>query len=372
MLAISKKITDAFVVGGGPAGLAAAISLRDAGLSVVVADAAQPAIDKACGEGLMPDAVAALARLGIELPAERGSIFRGICFRTVDSAATAYFPQGHGLGVRRTILHDHLVQHARARGVQMLWGTRVELLRDGRITANGEQWRTRWIVGADGQRSQVRQFARLDGESSTERFGFRQHFRVKPWTDCVEVYWAPEGQAYVTPTDKNEVCVALVVEEKTNRMAKISQMFPALAARLQGSQSVSVERGSMTVCRRLPRVTRGSIALIGEAAGSVDAITGEGLALSFKQAFALREAMLQENLDLYEKRNREIRRTPFAMSRMMVFLGRHPHLQRRIVRASHADPSFFSHLMAVHLGMRPPLNVAPASVASFGWNLVTA
>ena len=42
-------------------GLATAIALRGRGFSVTVADPAQPPIDKACGEGLMPDALASLA-----------------------------------------------------------------------------------------------------------------------------------------------------------------------------------------------------------------------------------------------------------------------------------------------------------------------
>ena len=56
--------TDVFVIGGGPAGLAAAIAARQQGLRVVVADGAKPPIDKACGEVLMPDAIAALATAG--------------------------------------------------------------------------------------------------------------------------------------------------------------------------------------------------------------------------------------------------------------------------------------------------------------------
>jgi len=57
--------TDVFVIGGGPAGLAAAIAARRAGFDVVVADRSQPPIDKACGEGLMPDGLSALQRLGV-------------------------------------------------------------------------------------------------------------------------------------------------------------------------------------------------------------------------------------------------------------------------------------------------------------------
>lgn len=52
---------DVFVVGGGPAGLAAAIAARLKGFTVAVADGAHPPIDKACGEGLMPDSFGALS-----------------------------------------------------------------------------------------------------------------------------------------------------------------------------------------------------------------------------------------------------------------------------------------------------------------------
>ena len=52
--------TDVFVIGGGPAGLAAAITARQRGFRVVVADGAQPPVDKACGEGFLPDGLEAL------------------------------------------------------------------------------------------------------------------------------------------------------------------------------------------------------------------------------------------------------------------------------------------------------------------------
>ena len=66
--------TDVFVVGGGPAGLASAIAARRNGFDVVIADSARPPIDKACGEGLMPDGVAALRRIGVELGAVPSSL----------------------------------------------------------------------------------------------------------------------------------------------------------------------------------------------------------------------------------------------------------------------------------------------------------
>ena len=62
---------DVLIVGGGPAGLATAIALRQKGASVTVADAMTPPIDKACGEGLMPDSLQDLAALSVFLSLRR-------------------------------------------------------------------------------------------------------------------------------------------------------------------------------------------------------------------------------------------------------------------------------------------------------------
>ena len=91
---------DIFVAGGGPAGLAAAIAARQKGFSVLVADYARPPIDKACGEGLMPDAVLALSRLGITFGLNQGIPFRGIRFTDGKISVSGKFACGVGWGIR--------------------------------------------------------------------------------------------------------------------------------------------------------------------------------------------------------------------------------------------------------------------------------
>ena len=148
--------TDVFILGGGPAGLAAGIALRQRGLNVVVADLAQPPIDKVCGEGLMPQTVAGLKGLGVTLGPSQAIPFRGIRFIGDGRVAEGAFAQGYGLGIRRTTLHHALVERAAEAGVQTLWGSRVKGFGGGVFSIDTGKVLCRWIIGAHGQNSLVR------------------------------------------------------------------------------------------------------------------------------------------------------------------------------------------------------------------------
>src|SRR5262249_37902658 len=112
-----KRSWDVGVVGGGPAGLAAAIALQLRGLRIIVVDGRLPPIDKACGEGLMPDSLAAISALGIEVPTELGRRFMGIRFIDGSVTADGDFSSGYGLGLRRILLHERMASRAEACGV---------------------------------------------------------------------------------------------------------------------------------------------------------------------------------------------------------------------------------------------------------------
>src|SRR5271168_4459150 len=117
--------TDVFIAGGGPAGLAAGIAARQRGFRVIVADGAKPPITKACGEGLLPDAIVALSELGVELREGDGSALRGIRFEDGSASVSAYFPERCGVGVRREVLHQRMLERARECGVSLIWDTPV-------------------------------------------------------------------------------------------------------------------------------------------------------------------------------------------------------------------------------------------------------
>jgi len=337
--------SDIAIIGGGPAGLAAAIAARDKGFTVAVVDAAEPPIDKPCGEGLMPGGVEALKKLGVQVPALDSWPFRGIRFLCGDVIACANFPGAYGLGVRRTTLHALLAERAAAVGVNLVWNKPVRGL-DG--------FKARWIVGADGLNSQVREWAGFDpSRAAVRRFGFRRHFPVAPWSDTVDVHWGQECQVYVTPVSASEVCVAVISRHQYLRLDEALENFPVLRERLGGLVPTTPERGSVTECCRLPRVYRGNVALLGDASGSVDALTGEGLTLCFQQAFALADALADGDLAAYGAAHRGIERLPSIMGRLMLLMDERAWLRRRVIRTLSLNPILFSRLLAFHVGGVP-------------------
>lgn len=351
---------DLFVAGGGPAGLAAALAARKSGFDVTVADRGRAPIDKACGEGLMPDGVAALREIGVELTAADGVPFRGIRFLDNKLEAEAVFPNsGCGFGIRRTRLHEILAAAAERAGVHLCWQTPVEAIEEGGVRVGGRTVRSQWIAGADGFNSRVRQWCGLKPVwSSSRRIGLRQHFRVEPWTDFVEVYWNLNAQAYVTPVGPDEICVAMIGTLKEVRAEDLPALFPRLAKRLGLAEPLGAPRGAITMCSRLPAVTQGRVALLGDASGTVDAATGEGLHLAFRQASALAGALAAGDLTAYATAHRRMQRMPQRMARLLLLLDGNDRLRRAAFRSLAAVPSLFGGLLAFHVGTRPPSNLS--------------
>jgi 2-polyprenyl-6-methoxyphenol hydroxylase-like FAD-dependent oxidoreductase len=240
--------------------------LRAEGFGVTVADPALPPIDNTCGEGLMPDGLAALARLGITLNPQHFFPFRGIRFVGSGTSVDASFPNGTGAGIRRTYLHQSLIDRAEETGATLLWGLRVKGLSGIGVVLDGGAVKCRWVVGADGENSRVRQWAGLEStRSASFRYGFRRHYRITPWTDCVEIYWGAGCQIYVTPIGREEICAAVISRDSHLRLDDVLPLFPELSARLRSALATTTERGAVSATRRLARVYRGRVVLVGDA-----------------------------------------------------------------------------------------------------------
>jgi len=365
--------TDVFVIGGGPAGLAAAIAARQRGFRVVVADGARPPIDKACGEALMPDAMVALEKLGVALSADETWPVRGARFLSDSLSAEAAFPAHcRGLAVRRTTLHRILIERAARLGVDLLWQSVVSGISEAEVRLGSRKIRATWIIGADGWNSRVRRWANLESHSATSlRYSFRRHYRVAPWTDRMEIHWGRDSQGYMTGVSPEEVCVAVASRNPKLRLEESLLQFPELRERLRGAETTSGERGALTANRKLKRVWRGNVALIGDASGTVDAITGEGLGLSFNQALVLANCLERGNLAGYQAAHRRLTLRPRLMARLMLTLDGRPGFQRRTLQEFRRRPEIFCRLLAFHVGRLSPIDLAVDGL-TLGWGLLTA
>lgn len=338
----------------------------------MVADWSRPPIEKPCGEGLMPDSLEALRQLGVTIGSEHSFPFRGIRFLAPGTSVSASFPSGCGFGMRRPVLHQLLVDRAAATGVRFLWGARVSGISAAGALVDGRLLRSRWIVGADGQNSNVRRWADLDAcNSYKRRFGFRRHYRVTPWSDCVEIYWGSGFQFYVTPVSPAEVCVVLISRNRHLRIDPALAEFPELRERLQRAGRIGTERGAVSVSCGFKRVVSGHVALIGDASGSVDAVSGEGMCLAFRQAMKLAGALAAGDLSVYAAEHRCLMRRPFFMAEVMLSLDRFPGLRDRAMRALQTRPAVFSNLLALHVGEQT-LAALVTSAFPFGWTMLTA
>jgi flavin-dependent dehydrogenase len=330
---------DVLIVGGGPCGLAAAIHARMHNLSVCIFEPKAGVIDKACGEGLMPHGVAQLNRLGVRI--EQAFPFKGI--RYLRGAQPAVFAQGDfkgqtGLGVRRLELHRAMLNRADALDVQ--WrheAAESVLVQTQRVVVNGISGR--YLLAADGLHSPIRRQFGLNGApSKTQRYGMRQHFKARPWTDHVEVYWSQQGEAYVTPVDECTVGVAFLFN-KPNQFETLLDALPILKSKL--GAPVSRLRGAGPFHQKVRARVSGRLLLIGDAAGYVDPLTGEGISVGIKTAMLAVDSLVKDRPAEYERAWRAAMRRYNLMTQGLLWLTRSLLIRRHFVSTLRRLPWLF-------------------------------
>jgi menaquinone-9 beta-reductase len=360
------RVRDLVVVGAGPAGLATAIAAARRGLDVLVLERGALPADKACGEGILPGGVRALEALGVRARIAADGCAPVEAIRWIDGplVAEARLPAPGGLGVRRTALSAALHGAALAAGVEVRCGVPVRSHRrlpsHVEVEADGALERGRLLVAADGLASPIRRREGLDGaDAGAPRFGLRRHFSRPPWSSAVEVHFADGVEAYVTPAGPGQVGVALLCEGFARaRYPAMLARVPAVAAQVAGAAPASATAGAGP----FPRLARARVAdrlvLVGDAAGYVDAVTGEGLSLAFEGALALGAALPaalaagagRAALAAWEQGERRRFTRYAATARLVLGLARRPAARRAALALLARHPRAFEHLVGAVVG----------------------
>lgn len=333
---------DLLVAGGGPAGLATALCGARAGLTVVVVERRRGPIDKACGEGLMPHAVERLHRLGVDAP---GKPFRGISYLDGQRRVDAPFRSGPGRGVRRTALHAALLDAATTAGVRIVHHEIGEVSQDA-SSVHAAELTARYLAAADGLHSPIRASLGLaQPTGGPRRWGIRRHIRLAPWTEYVEVHWAGGAEAYVTPVADDCVGIAILTSRRGGFDQHLDE-FPALKQRVHG-HTHGPDRAAGPLRQKVRSRAAGRVLLVGDAAGYVDALTGEGLGIAFSAADLLVGCVVAERPGIYDRQWRDMSRRYRMLTAAVLHASAYRTTRSHIVPAAAALPKVFTGLVNV-------------------------
>ena len=332
---------DLLVAGAGPAGAATAIRAALCGLSVVVVEPRSAPIDKACGEGIAHSACGYLARLGVRL---EGRPFYGIRYLDAQHQVDARFDAGPGLGVRRTALQSALVDRLAELSVPVI-DARVGAITQNTTSVTAAGITARYLAAADGLHSSIRRQLGLAVPAVGEvRRGLRQHFSVAPWTDLVEVYWSSVGEAYVTPVAEDLVGVAVLTSERGSFDSHLDA-FPALRKRLAGAEAASSVMGAGPLRQRVSGRVAGRVMLVGDAAGYVDALTGEGIAVALRTSAELVRCVVEDQPSGYEAAWRRVSWECRLLTGSLLWARNRSLLAPRIVPAAALLPGLYGRIV---------------------------
>ncbi|HEY8923927.1 MAG TPA: FAD-dependent monooxygenase [Polyangia bacterium] len=310
---MNRQAVDVVVVGGGPAGTAAAILLGRQGYAVRLFEARRLPLDKPCGEGIMPAGAAVLDRLGLRA-AVGGRQVDGVRYhgfgRTVEASfARAGAPPG--LAQRRRLLDAALWRAAsETPGVLVEDRSPVDdvIVSEGRVIGvrvRGREQRCRLVIGADGAASRVRHLLELDGPALRRaRAGVRAHYALAPSARrepaaMIEVYLGEGRELYTTPLPGHELLIAVLGSPSALRggRAALDALVggePHLSARVTRIPAGEPWRGRAGLAHVARAGWRPGAVLLGDAAFTLDPLTANGIS----QALVSAEMLAQHGAEL--------------------------------------------------------------------------
>ncbi|MEW6071277.1 MAG: NAD(P)/FAD-dependent oxidoreductase [Planctomycetota bacterium] len=398
-----RRDHDVIVVGAGPAGAHLALRLARAGWSVALLDRKRFPRPKPCGEFLGPQCLTLLEEVGLREPllALGAQHIRGLdlagygCrvaggFRPIGRNVTAY---DHGLGIRREVLDEAALRAAEhAPGVRIYEGYAVEELcreGDGRVAgvrgadpaAEPFELRAPLTVGADGLRSRIaRNLEVWEPIPWLDRFALSTRVGKGALGEHAEVHFFPGGYLAVAPVDQGWATLNLLVERRAVPPGRTG-LFEFLAAHLQRAPALAAVLAPLDpaqpiltcgplACRTRTRTFDGA-ALVGDACGFVDPVTGEGMFLAMRGA-----ALLAATLDaaLHARRADRAILLPYERARRREFAHRrtldlalqrglrHPPLVAGVLRLLAARPGLMDLLLGMTGSAVPPRELLRPSV----------
>ncbi len=363
---------DVAIAGAGPAGAAAALFAARAGHRVAVFDKACFPRDKPCGEALMPSGRSVLKELGLEAEVNAAGappllgIVMGL--RGGESLREAFPVHANGrvgLGVRRrrfdALLAERLATDAR---ITFSPETVVHRINTGekespRLDTSRGEVSARFVAVADGLRSNLRhRLGWTRGPKRPHRYGIVAHWQtdapLDPW---IRITVGTGLELYDAPVGPHERLLGLLCRQPEMRdfagrlAAGYRELVLSFRPELRNATSIDDAVATGPFRYRASTVARDGVFLVGDAAGFVDPISGEGVAAGLLQARAFAQALEHPTPEgAYRAAHRRLTQDPRRATALLVLLTGKPARVARGLQGVKQAPALAAKLLGVILG----------------------
>ena len=315
---------DTIIVGGGPAGSSAAISLSQRGARVLLLEEKRMPRGKLCGEFITPECFPTLERLSVlnsmlaagaqkiaqvSLVASSGKSIQTQLSGMSNDAACA-------MSLSRSRFDQILFDRAREAGAECLEAVAVkQCLFDGDAPRGVEamllpsgkslSFNAPLIIDASGRNSRltIGKRERVAGRRGSRLYALKAHLKgVEAIDNQVELFFFPQGYGGLARVEADLVNLCFIVDERTLRTAggdpsnviEASLMNNSVAReRLQGAEVVGKWFSAGPLAFGKKRLASNGIIAIGDASGMIDPFTGTGIQIALRTGEMATEAIME-------------------------------------------------------------------------------
>src|SRR3954464_2836651 len=289
-----SKTFDLVVIGGGPAGSAAAITAARGGARVLQFEKGTLPRQRVCGEFVSPESLELISALLGDHELLAGSQQIPITRIFVDDEVLTLPVAPAGASITRHDLDDALWQAAIASGVDCRQQVQVRAIAPGvtfRVETADESFETKAVMNASGRWSNLRPH-HMD-ETQPKRLGAKAHFRECDPPGTVDLYFFDGGYCGVQPVGPDVVNVCAMVETWTaTSLDEIFALHPQLWRRSRGWEQLFATVSTSPLVFRKPQPVSGDVFQIGDAAGFIDPFVGDGISLALQSGVMAAEAFI--------------------------------------------------------------------------------
>lgn len=306
--------TQVIIIGGGLAGLTAAIHLSRQNIHVILIEKERYPHHKVCGEYLSKEVLPYLKLLEVDILSLKPPEINRLEYTSSRGKLISCDLEMGGLGISRYALDHFLFEKAESSGCQMISGNVTDVKFENNsfciFLSNGDELRADFVLGAYGKRSALdKTFKRPFINRHSGWLAIKSHYLKNDYPeDLVSLHNFEGGYCGLSKTEGGAVNACYLASYKsfkkyrstTEYMEQVLMKNPKLNAFFREVEPLFDQELSIAqVSFHRKNIIQDHILMLGDAAGLIHPLCGNGMAMAIHSAKIAAENLIQ----FYENRH---------------------------------------------------------------------